>query len=104
MDRAIQWRGFSHPETPGWVYHVHTLVGRFQMKLATPLRIQGYTSHLLSKVTICLSAVTYVTARARTARILYNMELSKVLEAARYGPPNTDARYLYPLTQKIPAS
>ena len=43
------------------------------MKSATALRIRGYMSHLLSKVTICLSAVTYVTARARTARILYNI-------------------------------
>jgi len=27
MYRAIRWRGFSHSETPGWAYHVHTLVG-----------------------------------------------------------------------------
>ena len=27
MYRATQWREYAHPETPGWAYHVHTLVG-----------------------------------------------------------------------------
>ena len=70
-------------------------------------------TYLLSKETICCSAVTYVAARMRIAEILYNIvtigrfagegvKSLRVSESRFY--PHRVVRSLYLLTKKTPTS